>query len=212
MEAILFEDPSTNVICLLCMKITSYLSCSIQSVFVGHESTPSALKCGVPQGSVLGPLLFTFCTQSFCTVICQSGYSYRIFADDSQLHNWNIPSDVLAHVQSLKDCIEDVSEWMSNSMLNNDKTELTAIHTKSRISQVTPNLTPVSISGYHIPFSQSVRNLGVCVDETLSMDELIEHQCHILFCQLCRLGKIYPFLSTDAANKLAVSFRLTRLD
>ena len=38
---------------------TSYLSCRTQSVFVGQESTPSALKCGVPQGSVLGHLLLT---------------------------------------------------------------------------------------------------------------------------------------------------------
>ena len=87
-----------------------------------------------------------------------------------------------------------------------------AIGTKPKISQVTPNLTPVSISGYNIPFSQSVRNLGVFIDETLSMDVHIKHLCRILFCQLRRLGKIRPFLSTDAANKLAVSFVLTRLD
>ena len=96
--------------------------------------------------------------------------------------------------------------------MNHDKTELIAIGTKPKISQVTPNLTPVSISGYNIPFSQSVRNLGIFIDETLSMDVHIKHLCRILFCQLRRLGKIRPFLSTDAANKLAVSFVLTRLD
>ena len=40
----------------------------------------------------------------------------------------------------------------------------------------------------------------------------IKHPCSILCCQLCSLGKPHPFLSTDAANKLAVSFILTRLD
>ena len=96
--------------------------------------------------------------------------------------------------------------------INHDKTELIAIGTKPKISQVTLSLTPVSISGHNIPFSQSVWNLGVFIDEILSMDVHINYLCHILFCQLLRLGKISPFHSTDAANKLTVSFILTRLD
>ena len=130
------------------------------------------------------------------------------------IHNSSTPSDFPVLVHSLKDCIEDVAERMCDSMLkmNHDKAEFIAIGTKPKISQVTLSLTPVSISGYSIPFSQSFRNLGVFIDEKLSMDVHIKHLCRILFCQLRRLGKIRPFLSTDAANKLAVSFVLTRLD
>ena len=95
---------------------------------------------------------------------------------------------------------------------NDDKTELMAICTRSRFSQVIPNLSPMSISACDIPFSQSVRNLGFYLDETLSMDAHIKYLCRILFCQLRRIGKIRSFLSTDAANKLAVSLILSRLD
>ena len=192
----------------------SYLSCRTQSVFVGHESTPSVLKCGVPQGSVLGPLLFTLYTHPLSTVICQSGISYHFFADDSQLHNSSVPSDFPVLACCLKDCIEDVADWMADSKLkmNDDKTELMAIGTRSKLSQVIPNLAPMSISGCDIPFSQSVRNLGFYLDETLSMDAHIKYLCRILFCQLRRIGKIRSFLSTDAANKLTVSLILSRLD
>ena len=70
----------------------------------------------------------------------------------------------------------------------------------------------MSISGCDIPFSQSVRNLGFYLDETLSVDAHIKYLCRILFCQLRRIGKIRSFLSTDAANKLPVSLILSRLD
>ena len=182
----------------------SYLSCRTQSVFVGHESTPSVLK----------PLLFTLYARPLSTVICQSGLSYHFFGDDSQLHKSSVPSDFPVLACCLKDCIEDVAEWTADSKLkmNDDKTELMTIGTRSKLSQVIPNLAPMSISGCDIPFSQSVRNLGFYLDETLSMDTHIKYLCRILFCQLRRIGKIRSFLSTNAANKLAVSLILSRLD
>ena len=110
-----------------------HLSCRTQSVFVGHESTQSVLQCRVPHGYVLGPLLFTLYTHPLSTIIYQSGISYHFFADDSQLHKSSVPSDFPVLACCLKDCIENVAEWMGDSMLkmNNDKTELMAIGTSS---------------------------------------------------------------------------------
>ena len=84
--------------------------------------------------------------------------------------------------QFLKDCIEDVAEWMGDSKLkmNDDKTELMAIGTRSKLSQVIPYLASMSISGCDIPFSQSVRNLGFYLDETLSMMHIL-NTC-VAFC------------------------------
>ena len=70
----------------------------------------------------------------------------------------------------------------SKRKTNDDKTELVAIGTRSKLSQVIPNLAPVSISGCNKPFSRSVRNLGFYLDEMLSMDAHIKYLCCILFC------------------------------
>ena len=147
----------------------------------GFCSGTPAKKCGVPQGSVLGPLLFTLYTHPLSTIICQAGLSCHFFANDSQLHKSSVPSDFPVLACCLKDCIEDVAD--SKLKMNDDKTELMAIGTRSKLSQVIPNLAPMSISGCDIPFSQSVRTLGFYLDETLSMDAHIKYLCPILLCQ-----------------------------
>ena len=128
--------------------------------------------------------LFTLYTRPLSTVICQSGISYHFFADYSHHHKSSVPSDFPVLACCLKDCIEDVAEWMADGRLkmNDDKTELMVIGTRSKLSQVIPSLAPMSISGCDMPFSQSVRNLGFYLDETLSMAAHIKYLCRILFC------------------------------
>ena len=156
-------------------------------------------------------LFYLLCIHPLSAVICQSGLSYHFFADDSQLHKSSVPSDFPVLACCLKDCIEDVAEWMGDSKLkmNDDKTELMAIGTRSKLRQVIPHLSPVAISGCDIPFSQSVRNLGFYLDETLSMDAHIKYLCHSLFGQLRRIGKIRSFCQLMLpTNLLFLSFSL----
>ena len=62
--------------------------------------------------------IYSVYTHPLSTVICQSGLSYHFFADDSQLHKSSAPSDFAVLACCLKDCIEDVAEWMADSKLN----------------------------------------------------------------------------------------------
>ena len=148
-------------------------------MFVGHESTPSVLQCGEPQGSLLGPLQFTLYTHPLSTVICQFGLSYLFFPDDSQFHKSSVPSDFPVLTCCLKDFSEDedVAEWMGDIKLkiNDDKTEPMTI--SSKLGQVIPNLIPMSIFGCDIPFSLFVRNIGFYLDETLSRMHILLNTC-----------------------------------
>ena len=148
----------------------TYLSFRTQSgffffFFFGHASTLSALKCGVPQGLVLGPLLFLICTRSLLALsfVHQTTHTISLQMIPSSTTRVHPQTSQLLSMVLFKDCIADVAEWMCDSMLkmNHDKTELIAIGTKPKISQVTLSLTPVFRSDHNIPFSQSVRNLGV---------------------------------------------------
>ena len=132
----------------------SYLSCRTQSVFLGHESTPSVVQYEVPQDSVPGPLLFTLYTQPLSTVICQSiVFPVISLQMIPSFTNQVFLLTFLFLPVVLKDCTEDVAEWMGDSKLkmSDDKTELMAIGTMSILSQVIPNLAlcPSLVVIYH---------------------------------------------------------------
>jgi len=177
-----------------------------------YRSTPSPLKYGVPQGSVLGPVLFTMYMQPLGSVINVFRHLYHFFADDSQLHNSAPPSEVPDLARDMSECISSVANWMDANKLkmNDDKTEFILIGSRSRLQQT--SILSMSISDREIEFSKSVRNLGVHLDQSLSMETQINTLCKALNFHLRRLGKIRQYLTIDATNKLAVSFILSRLD
>ena len=108
--------------------------------------------------------------------------------------------------------IEEVGIWMKGNKvkMNDDKTELIAIGSKSKLKQVSIN--SMVFQDCEIVFSESGRNLGVFLDESLSMEMQVNQLCKVLYFQLRRISKIRSFLTVDAANTLAVAFILSRLD
>ena len=72
----------------------SYLQCRTLIIIVNEvKSSPSLLTCGVPQGSVLGPILFILYTWPLSDVISHHSVSHHMFADDLNCTNLNSPSE-----------------------------------------------------------------------------------------------------------------------
>ena len=115
---------------------SSYLMERFQSVKIGSTlSDLQKLLFSVPQGSVLGPLLFSLHTSPLSTVIGKhKGIKFHFYADDSQLYVHLSDMNASAAFDKLNRCLQDVKEWMSASKLklNPDKTEFIFFGSKKK--------------------------------------------------------------------------------
>ena len=84
------------------------------------------------------------------------------------------------------------------------------IGTKQKLSSLSVN--SLQLDENSITLTDSVKNLGVTLDSTLSMQNFIRQTARSCYFQLRRIGSVRRFLSTDTTAKLVTSFILSRLD
>ena len=96
----------------------SYLENRKQVVNVkGATSCSKDLRCGVPQGSVLGPILYVLYTSPLGDIVRSHGLSCHFYADDTQLYCSFKLHDQAASVQTIESCLNDIDAWMLANML-----------------------------------------------------------------------------------------------
>ena len=118
-------------------------------------------------------------------------------------------SSLLCDIQT---CIESLVGWMySNKLkLNAEKTDVLPVASASRLSSVSRD--SVDIGGKRIPFRSSVRNLGVHLDQTLSVLQHISSVCRAAYLELRRIASVRPYLTQSATAQLVSSAITSRLD
>ena len=156
----------------------SYLTNRTQCISVNNSLSVSAvISYGVPQGSILGPLLYTIYTTPLCKVIKNHSLNFHMYADDTQLYMSFPPSNFKESISVVEGCVKDISDWMivNKLKLNEDKTEVLLCNPKHL--EVVDFVNEISIGNDKVVFSKKVKNLGVYFDESLSMESCVYNFC-----------------------------------
>ena len=186
---------------------THYVSLSCQC------SAFSPVHSGVPQGSVLGPNLFTIYTKPLSAIIDSHSIIHNSFADDLQLQKSAPPDRISELLHSIQTCISDVKTWATANMLklNDNKTNL-MLFTSNRTTLLHNLPTSITIGNAHIPFKQSVKKFGSTLDCHLAINAHVSNIAQTCNFELRRLASIRTFLTSTATATLVSAFVSSRID
>jgi len=129
----------------------SYLSKRSQFVSVNDESSlQTTVSHGVPQGSVLGPILFIIYMLPLGNIIRNNSINFHCYADDTQLY-LSIKPDVQFPLVKLQECLTDIKTWITCNflLLNSDKTEVIIFgpqHLRNKLSNNIISLNVITLT------------------------------------------------------------------
>ena len=157
--------------------ITDYLTIRSQTVIVnGKSSLPAPVISGVPQGSVLGPVLFLIYINDLTKINLSGGAELTLYADDVLLFRIiNSPDDFVA----LQEDIDKVGSWSSANFLTLNRAKCKYMVVSRRRPPSTPTLT-LLLEGHpleQVKLFKYLKSLGVFISHDLSWGEHIQSVC-----------------------------------
>ena len=195
--------------------IQSYLSDRTMSVKIqDHYSTVCRSQYGVPQGSVLGPLLFTIYILPIGDIIRKHSLNFHLYADDNQIYISFKTTDLSLNLTLLERCINDIRSWMSYNYLklNDEKTEFLILGSRQQLRKLHPDSVFLRIGDTTVYPTASARNLGITFDCAMTMDSHISLASRACFYSIYNISKVRHLLDTQTVKLLMQCLVISKLD
>src|SRR6218665_2937457 len=195
--------------------IKSYLTARTQMVILGNTRTPWVrVKLGVPQGSVLSPILYTLFAADLHvpSILAKHQTKGRLYAGDVQSLIHGLPSDQIHLVERINSVSRDLHFWMMTNRLNLNpsKTQLIWFGTRQQLQKLDHKLIALTVPNF--TFSSSVRDLGVTLDSELTFADHISLLTRSCYYQLKRLRAIRRSVSPKVFLTIVHAFVCSRID
>ena len=188
----------------------SYLSNRTQRCNVnGNLSTASTVTCGVPQGSILGPLLFLMYINDLPN--CLRVAAPRMFADDTSI---TLSAKTVADLKlAVTSELNNLTCWLraNKSSLNVAKTELMIIGSRQRLNTQCEEIN-ISIDDRTIKRVDHIKSLGLTIDAQLSWSKHVDEISKKVSSAIGALKRVRPFIPTDVAVQIYNALILPHFD
>src|SRR6218665_640467 len=136
----------------------------------------------------------------------------QLYADDVQAYQHCLASEALVTLNAMSRTMEALGSWMSSNRLrlNPVKTQFIWLGTRRQLAKL--DLVALTSACPHFTFSSTVRDLGVTLNQELTLAPHINSLCRVCYYQLCQLRTVSRSLTSTAAATLVHSFVTSRLD
>ncbi len=173
-----------------------------------HKSQWTSMTCGVPQGSILAPLLFSLYMLPLSQIMRKNQIAYHRYADDTQIYLALSPNDY-SPIDSLCQCIDEINSRMCQNFLqlNKEKTEVIAFGNKDEVLKVNAYLDSRGQTT-----KNQVRNLGVILETDLSFSSHVKAVTKSAYYHLKNIARIRCFVSSHDLEKLVHAVITSRVD
>ena len=176
----------------------SYLKNRTQVVSVnGTKSNTAEISSGVPQGSILGPLLFLIFINDFPLVLSGKVSSTDMYADDTTIYD--LQADMGTLRSNLQESLTILQKWCKQNgmLLNTEKTKIMFISTRQKRIRLDTRLLSLTYSEIDLQLTTGDKILGIYIDENFQWNNHFQYVCKSVSSYIWLLSRIKSYLSLE---------------